>query len=145
MTFTAHVLDVLPGTFAICRLPGDAPLPGWCDLLPFCSISRTQDELSIICGANVVPDTITADRGWIAFRVRGPFALTEVGVLARLAAPLATAGISIMAISTFDTDYILVKDDSLNRAISAFEAAGHEIRERRPHGATDISPSVSND
>ena len=54
MTFTAHVLDVLPGTFAICQLPGDAPLPGWCDLLPLCSISRTQDELSIICGADVV-------------------------------------------------------------------------------------------
>ena len=123
----SFVLSVLPATFAMCQFAPDAPLPTWCDTLPFCSISRTNDELSVICAEHVVPDSVSASRGWKAFKVQGPFSLSEVGVLAELAHPLAEANISIMAVSTFDTDYILVHGPVLPAAIAVLERAGHVV------------------
>jgi hypothetical protein len=126
----SQILEILPASFAICRFPSDAPLPVWWETLPFCSISRTDDELSIICVEQAVPVEVACSRGWMAFKVRGPFALDAIGVLSALTRPLADNYISMMAVSTYETDYILVKRESLDAAIAAFEADGHAVIER---------------
>jgi hypothetical protein len=120
-------LTLLPGTFAMVRLATGASVPPWATAGHFFSVTRTSEELSVVCLANQVPAGVKSETGWRALKVRGPFALSEIGVLAALAAPLAHAGISLLAISTFDTDYLLVSDKDLNAAITALRTAGHEV------------------
>jgi hypothetical protein len=120
-------LDVLPGEFAICRLPGDAEAPSWIEGGPFSSVTRSQKELSIVTLASQVPKDVRADRGWRCLRIAGPMPLTSVGVLASIAAPLANASINLFAVSTFDTDYILVQSERLTEAEAALTAAGHLV------------------
>ena len=120
-------LSILPGSFAIVRLAADAPLPSWASAGDFFSVTRTSDELSVVCLATQVPSSLTAETGWRALKVQGPFALSEIGVLAALAAALAHAKVSLFAISTFDTDYLLVSDKSLDAAVAALRAAGHIV------------------
>jgi hypothetical protein len=91
----------------------------------FFSVTRTGEELSVVCREVLVPEGIRAERGWRAIRVAGVLDLSEVGVLASLVVPLAGAGISLFALSTFDTDYLLVKEHDLGRAVEALVAAGH--------------------
>ena len=91
------------------------------------SITRTADEVSIVCPESVVPDGVIAERGWRVLKLRGPFAFDDVGILASFAAPLAAAGISLFAVSTFDTDYILIKSAALPAALTALRAAGHVL------------------
>jgi len=122
-------LTVLSGAFAIVRLAADTPLPRWAARGEFFSVTRTSDELSVVCLADQVPSGIASETGWRALKVTGPFALSEIGVLAALAAPLAEAKVSLFAISTFDTDYLLVSEKQLNAAITALKAAGHRIRQ----------------
>jgi hypothetical protein len=122
-------LEILSDTLAICRLPPDAPLPRWAQGAgSFVTISRTAEELSITAPQSGVPAEIRCERDYRALRVRGPLALDLVGVLAAIAEPLARAGLSIFAISTFDTDYVLVKARDLEAAVAALERAGHEVR-----------------
>ena len=101
-----------------------APWPAWARG-SFVSVTATDDELSVVCAADAVPPDLQADRGWRVLKIVGPFAFTTVGVLASLAAPLAQAGISLLAIATYDTDYLLVKSESLAAAVAALRAAGH--------------------
>src|SRR5262245_38404217 len=101
--------SVMPGQFAVCRLSPHEVIPGWAHSLLFSSITRTADELSIICPASQVPSDIRLEGGWALLKLHGPFALDTVGVLRSVAGPLAEVGISILAIGTFDTDYILLK------------------------------------
>jgi hypothetical protein len=115
----------MDGTFAVCRLPADAPLPVWVPSADFFSITRTTDELSVVCRESAVPGEITCERGWRCLRVAGTMPFTAVGVLASLTAPLAEAGISLFAISTFDTDYLLVKATDFDAALSALRGYGH--------------------
>jgi hypothetical protein len=122
-------LSVLPGTLAIVRLSADATLPPWSTQGTFFSVTRTSDELSVVCTARQVPPGIAAETGWRALKLAGPFALSEVGVLAALAAPLAKANVSLFVISTFDTDYLLVSANQLPAAIAALRDAGHRIEE----------------
>jgi hypothetical protein len=122
-------LSVLPGTLAIVRLSADATLPPWSTQGTFFSVTRTSDELSVVCTARQVPPGIAAETGWRALKLAGPFALSEVGVLAALAAPLAKANVSLFVISTFDTDYLLVSENQLPAAIAALRDAGHRIEE----------------
>jgi hypothetical protein len=121
-------LSVLPDSLAIVRLSADATLPPWATQGAFFSVTRTSDELSIACPARQVPSGVAAEAGWRALKVAGPFALSEVGVLAALAAPLAEAGVSLFVISTFDTDYLLVTEKQLHAAIAALTDAGHRIQ-----------------
>ena len=93
-------------------------------------ITRTPDELSIVCASEAVPDGVPMEGPWRAFRVRGPLVMTLIGVVAAMANPLADAGIAIFAISTFDTDYILVHEPDFEAAKSALTAAGHTHRDR---------------
>jgi hypothetical protein len=121
-------LELLPDTLAICRLAAGAPLPRWADgPSAFLTVSRTAEELSITAVQRVVPADAKCERDYRAFRVRGPLPLNLVGILASVAGPLARAGLSIFAISTYDTDYVLVKSGDLAAAIEALERAGHRV------------------
>jgi uncharacterized protein len=113
--------------YAICRLNAAAPLPTWARG-KFVSLSRTQDELSVVCVQDAVPSEVKHENDWRVLQVEGPMDLAVVGVLASLTQPLADAGINLFAISTFDTDYLLVKAERLGAAQSALERAGHTIR-----------------
>jgi len=121
-------LSVVPGVFAICRLDASAPIPDWAGASSFLSITRTRDELSIVCPQDDVPEQVLSDKGWRCLRVEGPLDLSLIGVLASLTAPLAQAGIGVFAISTYDTDYVLVKAKNLERAILVLLEAGHQTR-----------------
>jgi uncharacterized protein len=125
---TRHLeLSLLPERFAISRLAANSPIPDWATQGPFYSVTRTGDELSIVTELSRVPAGIQSQPGWRALKVHGPFVLSELGVLAVLATPLAEAKISLFAISTFDTDYLLVASETLPAAIAALERAGHTI------------------
>ena len=119
-------LSVLSDTLAICRLAASAPIPAWaCG--DFLSITRTHDELSIVCAQSNVPDGIKCERDWCALQVVGPLDFALTGVLTSLSTPLADAGISIFALSTFDTDYVLVKTERWREAVRVLRQAGHCI------------------
>jgi uncharacterized protein len=124
----ALTLFVLPDVLAICRLAADAPIPSWVTRRDFFSITWTRDELSIVCAQRDVPADARCERDWRALRVEGPLDFALTGVLASLAAPLADAGIGIFAISTFDTDYLLVKETNLQHATAVLSQAGHQVR-----------------
>jgi uncharacterized protein len=121
-------LELLPDTLAVCRLAADAPVPAWAAASHgFATISRTPQELSITTTQASVPPGVRCERDYRALRVRGPLPLDLIGILAAIADPLAAAGLSIFALSTFDTDYVLVKSRDLEAAVAALERAGHRI------------------
>lgn len=122
-------LIVLDGRYAIARLGPAGPIPDWAARGGFVSITRTAEELSVIAAEGAVPEGVRAERGWKLLRVAGTLDFAEVGILARLAGPLATAGIPIGAVSTFDTDYLLVRAGALDRAVDALREAGFVVRE----------------
>jgi len=122
-------LELLADTLAICRLDARAPVPSWTERSSgFLTVSRTAEELSITSVQRAVPADVPCERDYHALRVRGPLPLNLVGVLAAIADPLAEAGLSIFAISTYDTDYVLVKAHDLEAALGTLERAGHQIR-----------------
>ncbi|MCW3016815.1 MAG: amino acid-binding protein [Solirubrobacterales bacterium] len=125
----SFTLALQPGLLAICRLPADAPVPPVpTTAAPLHSVTRTADELSIVCAESDVPDGAVADGGWRTFTLVGTFDLTtEVGVLAAVLQPLADARIGIFAISTYDTDYVLVRDAHVTHAVAAWRTAGHTV------------------
>lgn len=91
------------------------------------SVTLTPDEISIVCPAQIVPPDVQCDRGWVALRVEGPLPLTMTGVLASLLDPLAGADLPVFAVSTFDTDYVLVRKDHLAEVKMELEQFGHRI------------------
>jgi hypothetical protein len=116
---------------AVCRLASNARVPAWALEGEFFCVVRTRDELSIVCTEDVctadpMPDGAPAERGWVALKLEGPFPFSMTGVLASFLQPLAEARIPIFAISTFDTDYVLIKRENLQQAVVALDAAGHE-------------------
>lgn len=121
-------LSVRPGIFAVVRLPARSSPPPWARSGAFHSITRTPKELSILCAEERVPARVRREDGFRCLEVRGPIEFDAVGVLASLAAPLARARIPILAVSTFDTDYLFVKEAHLARAIRALKRAGHVVR-----------------
>jgi uncharacterized protein len=122
-------LAVLDGEFAIHRFAPDAPLP---DLgrARFLWIARTDDELTVICDANLPVRSPKSSAPWSCLKVRGPLDLDQVGVLASLTAALAAAGVATMALSTYDTDYLLVRSANLAAAVAALRTAGHSVAAR---------------
>lgn len=118
--------SVLPGSFAVLRLASDADVPVELLAPPFHSVTRTPAELSVVCPENAVAAGSRAETGWALLALAGPFPFEMVGVLASVLQPLAAAGVSIFALSTFDTDYVLVKRERLADAIDALTAAGHQ-------------------
>jgi hypothetical protein len=127
MNRPALTLRVLAGTFAVCRLPPEAPLPAWAGGGPLVSLTRTAEELSVVCAEEVVPPAVGRVGGWRALMLVGPLDFALTGILAALAGPLAAAGISIFALSTYDTDYLLVPGTALAEAIAVLRQAGMAV------------------
>lgn len=125
----AHQLRIreIAGRFALCRLSSEATIPAWADGSELVSITRTREELSIVCDEGRVPAETQCERGYSALRVEGTLAPDMVGVLVSLAGPLADAGIPIVGIGTYDTDYVLVRTVDLERARHALKSGGHII------------------
>ena len=119
------VLDRIPGTFGICRLSPKARIPRWVHRSVFFSVCRSPNELSILCEDRLVPKGVSCEPGWSAVKVAGTLDFSLIGVLASLANPLAEAKIGLFTVSTFDTDYLLVREKRLEDAIRVLEAAGH--------------------
>lgn len=125
-------LSVLEGRFSILRLEKEAEVPVWINGSNFFSITRTPEELSIVCEENNIPANIPADikakRGWSCLKIEGPLDFGLTGILAGISKILAENGISIFAISTYDTDYILVRETNLEHALKALTQGRYEIR-----------------
>lgn len=133
-------LRVLAERLAVCRLDPGAGIPAWSTGAGFFSVTRAPGELSVVCPEGDVPVGVECERGWRALGVEGPLDFSMVGVLASLTAPLAEAGVSIFAVSTHDTDYVLVREGSLETAVAALRGAGHEVRYGEPN--VTISPAL---
>jgi uncharacterized protein len=120
---------VLHDTLAVCRLDLRAPLPPWATVHPheFFSVTRTADELSVIVTQSRPPRDIKCDRNWRLLKVQGPLPLNLIGIIAGLSGTLAAAGVSIFAVSTYDTDYFMVKQVDLGRAVQALQMAGYSV------------------
>jgi len=121
-------LTLLPQTLALCSLDAKAPWPDWAQGPGLVSLTRTPEELSLICPQDRLPPGLTAQRDWRCFKVHGPLEPDQTGVLAALAEPLAQAGVSLLVVSTFETDYILIKEADLARAVEAWERAEHHLK-----------------
>lgn len=125
---TALRLSVLPGDFAVVRLPATAALPDWALASAFLTWSKTPDESSLVCESRLVPlGTKPVELGWRCLKVEGPLDFALTGILAQIATPLADAKISIFALSTYDTDYVLVRGTDLGAARSALSQAGLHV------------------
>lgn len=122
-------LEVLADHFMVVKIPAGSPRPEWADrAASLTAVVRTETEHSIVAPAHAVPADVPAVGPWRALRVQGPLSFELTGILASLATPLARAGVSIFAISTYDTDYVLVRAESLARAVEALRGAGHGVR-----------------
>lgn len=120
-------LTVLDGSFAVCQLEPDAELPAWAAGSGLWSITRTADELSVVCARDRVPPGVRREDHWRCIQVQGPLDFALTGILSSIAQPLAMAGISIFAISTYNTDYLMVKNEKVGHAIEVLELAGHKV------------------
>ena len=121
-------LEVLDQRLSVARLDAGAPVPAWADGDGLVSLTRTPDELSVVCEAGRVPEGVRCEADFRAFKVRGPLGFQLTGILASLVAPLAEDQVPIFAVSTFDTDYLLVRERDVPRAGRALRAAGHTVR-----------------
>lgn len=120
-------LSLLPAAFAVAQLPIDGPLPA-----PggsFFNLTLTAEECSMVCEEHLVPQGARAQRGWVAFKLHGPFEFSLTGILVSVLEPLRDAGVGIFALSTFDTDYVLVARTNLPITLTALRAAGHTVLE----------------
>ena len=121
------IVDVRPGEYTVARLPADAPVPAGLLDHELVSVTRTPDELSVVCPSEHAPGTGAAQPGWRLLTVRGPLEFTLTGIMAALSGELAAAGVSLFALSTYDTDHLLVKSSDLGWAVSALRSSGHEV------------------
>lgn len=117
----------MAGSYAVSRLNPAAAIPAWADGAGFVSISRTADELSIVCEQQRVPAGVTADRDWSALRLVGPFAFDETGIVLSVIRPLSEAGLGVFVVSTFDGDHLLLKTADIGRGIDLLERVGHRV------------------
>ena len=117
----------LPGHYAVVRFAPDAPVPAWAAKGGFISITRTRDELSIVCTVENIPPDVHYDPRWICLKLEGPFPFSQTGVLLAFIEPLSSKSVPIFAISTYDTDYVFVPQEHASRAVDLLRAAGHEL------------------
>ena len=120
-------ISLLDGLFAVCQLPPDTPIPEWVIKGVLYSITRTGEELSLVCCESNVPGSVNCERGWRCFKVKGPLDFSLTGIMASISGALARAGISLFPISTFDTDYFLIKGEKIDAAIQALKDDGHRV------------------
>jgi uncharacterized protein len=113
--------------YAIVRLASDAPVPAWATKGEFSSVTRTSDELSIVCPAENLPADVPSPHRWICLKLEGPFPFSQTGILLSFLEPLSDNGIPIFAVATYDTDYVLIQEESAGAAIAILKQAGHEL------------------
>ena len=116
------------GLYAVVRLSADAPVPDWAAKGGFTSATRSGDELSIVCLVDNIPKDVSPDLCWIGLKLEGPFSFSQTGVLLSFIEPLSDNVVPIFAISTYDTDYVLVQEEHMDRALDLLREAGHELR-----------------
>ena len=110
-------LSILPEKLGICHLDKNTPIPSWAlEGASFISIGKTRNELSIICPQDKIPGGVMFEKDWRAFKIEGPLGFTATGIVSSISTPLAKAGISIMYISTYETDHVLVEEHNLEKA-----------------------------
>ena len=118
-------LKILPDAFTVCKLPAETDFDA---KVPFCFLARTDEECSLVCPTSLTPScTIAREDGWKAFRIEGVLDFGLVGILARIAVILADNGIPIFAVSTFNTDYLLIKEPSFEKAVELLCENGYEL------------------
>jgi hypothetical protein len=117
----------LPGAYAIVRLAPDGSVPEWATTGEFTSITRTSGELSIVCPTENLPNDVSSPHRWICLKLEGPFPFSQTGVLLSFIEPLSSNGIPIFAISTYDTDYVLIQEEFAGMALDSLQQAGHEL------------------
>lgn len=120
-------LYALDDLYAVVRLEPDADIPSWARSGHFWSVTRSDSELSVVCPQEQVPSDASAERGWCAFEVAGPLDFSLTGVVASLVTPLADEDIPLFVVSTFETDYLLVREHDLHRSVAALTSAGHSV------------------
>ena len=121
-------MKLLKGHYAVCRFNKGHAIPEWAYIGSFFSITSTMDELSIVCNEDNLPEGITCSRGWSVLKIQGPLDFSLIGILSGISSILASKGISIFAVSTYDTDYILVKNNDIEDAIAALAEENYEIK-----------------
>ncbi|MBP1917781.1 ACT domain-containing protein [Youngiibacter multivorans] len=119
-------IELLCGRYGVARLAAGSEIPNWAKG-EFISITSTPDELSVTCPEDSIPDGIKCEKGWRVLKLLGPLDFALVGILSRISSILADKQISIFAISTFDTDYILVKNDKVQNAVLALNDEGFVV------------------
>ncbi|MFZ1976531.1 MAG: ACT domain-containing protein [Bacteroidota bacterium] len=124
-----HILELrtIPGQFGICKLQPGESIPLWAMSGNFWSVTRTENEVSVVCPQEQIPRDVEVERNWRVLQVVGPLTFEMTGVLLSLAAPLADAGVSIYSVSTFETDFILIQEKSFEIACRTLTKAGHNI------------------
>ncbi len=120
-------LELLSGNYAICQVKKEEPYSEWISKDAFSSVTETDQEKSIVCLDDSIPDHITKEQGWRLMRVMGVLDFSLIGILSSILEPLAEYKISVFAISTYNTDYIMVKEETLNKAAEALKKKGHHI------------------
>lgn len=125
--FRSISLKKLIGSYAISQMPPGSSIPSWVDGEGFVSICRTVDELSLVCLANRVPGSVRSDKGWICFMFLGPFEFDAAGVLLSVLKPISENEMGVFAVSTFDGDIMLLKEQDVDRATSLLIGAGHVV------------------
>ena len=122
-------LTILEGSVGICRFDARTPVPEWVYRSSFYSVTRTFDELSIVCSEDLIPKDCHCHKGWKCLQLAGPLNLAATGILASLTMPLARAAVSVFVLSTYDTDYLLVRLKDLKEVIETLKAEGHKVYE----------------
>ncbi|MBU3113054.1 ACT domain-containing protein [Clostridium lacusfryxellense] len=120
-------MELLKEKYGVCRLDKNELIPEWSKDSDFFSITKTLDEISIVCSQDNIPGDVKCEKNWRVLKVDGPLDFTLVGILSSITNVLAQQGISIFAISTYDTDYILVKDKDVDNAVGSLCSAGYEV------------------
>jgi len=124
-------LLLLKDRFSVCRLTPGEKLPAWALRAgDFASVTRTADELSVVCAEDVAPQGTQCETGWRVLKVEGPLDFALTGILLAVTKPLADAGVSVFVVSTYDTDYVMVKAQNVEKAVRALTAAGHHVKPR---------------
>ncbi|MBY2478332.1 ACT domain-containing protein [Clostridioides difficile] len=120
-------LKLFAEEYAVCRLNNDSKIPTWIDTKNFYSITKTEDELSIVCSNNNIPSDVKSEKEWRILKILGPLDFSLIGILSKLSGLLAENKISIFAISTYDTDYILIKEKDIKNACKILNCNGYEV------------------
>jgi hypothetical protein len=123
-------MSIMEDSFGICRFDPDISIPEWAFKGDFVSVTKTLEELSVVCPLKLIPDRVMCEKNWRALKVEGPLDFSLTGILASISTILAQSGISIFAVSTYDTDYVFVREKDLNSAVDALSSGSCEIVHR---------------